>query len=86
MSHNTLSMFSRVTTDPSAPTLRRAWRLFNAFRVEQTDPDRFYGTLAADSVAQVGQFADVSGAVIGEGGYDTGGGGYVLLLSKWSLI
>lgn len=59
-----------MTSDPSAPTLRRAWRLFRAFRVEQTDPDHFYGTLAADSVAQVQQFADVSGAWV----LDVGGG------------
>lgn len=59
-----------MTSDPSAPTLRRAWRLFRAFRVEQSDPDHFYGTLAADSVAQVAQFAPVSGAWV----LDVGGG------------
>ncbi|WP_313404643.1 class I SAM-dependent methyltransferase [Aeromicrobium sp.] len=59
-----------MTTDLSAPTLRRAWRLFRAFQVEQTDPDRFYGTLAADSVSQVSRFADVSGAWV----LDVGGG------------
>ena len=59
-----------MTSDPSAPTLRRAWRLFRAFRVEQTDPDHFYGTLAADSVAQVQQFAGLSGAWV----LDVGGG------------
>src|SRR5690606_37653205 len=60
----------RVTRDPSAPTLRRSWRLFRAFRVEQTDPDHFYGTLAADSVAQVRRFAELSGAWV----LDVGGG------------
>jgi len=65
-----LAIFLRVTSDPSAPTLRRAWRLFRAFRVEQTDPDHFYGTLAADSVAQVSRYADVSGAWV----LDVGGG------------
>lgn len=59
-----------MTSDPSAPTLRRAWRLFRAFRVEQSDPDHFYGTLATDSVAQVAQFAPVSGAWV----LDVGGG------------
>ena len=29
-------------------TLRRSVRLFNDFRVEQTDPARFYTALAAD--------------------------------------
>ena len=31
--------------------LRRSSHLFRSFLVEQTDPDRFYGDLAADSVA-----------------------------------
>lgn len=70
MSHISLAIFLRVTSDPSAPTLRRAWRLFRAFRVEQTDPDHFYGTLAADSVAQVSRFAGLSGAWV----LDVGGG------------
>jgi SAM-dependent methyltransferase len=43
------------------PTLRRSWRLFRAFRVEQTDPDRFYGTLASDSVDQISTYADLDG-------------------------
>lgn len=38
--------------------------------MEQTDPDRFYGTLAADSVAQVRQFAPLDGAWV----LDVGGG------------
>lgn len=50
--------------------LGRAVRLFRAFGVEQTDPDRFYGTLAADSVGQVGQYADLRGALM----LDVGGG------------
>jgi SAM-dependent methyltransferase len=33
--------------------LRRSWRLFAAFRVEQTDPARFYGLLARDSMALI---------------------------------
>jgi SAM-dependent methyltransferase len=44
--------------------------LFNAFRVEQTDPDRFYGLLAADSVRQLSQYADLSKQVV----LDVGGG------------
>ena len=42
---------------PFRPTLRRSWRLLRAFRVEQSDPDHFYGTLAADSVGQVRSYA-----------------------------
>lgn len=55
---------------PFRPTLRRSWRLFRAFQVEQTDPDRFYGALAADSVAHVQHFADLDGAWV----LDVGGG------------
>lgn len=54
----------------SRPTLRRSWRLFRAFGVEQTDPDHFYGTLALDSADQVGSFADLDGAWV----LDVGGG------------
>lgn len=59
-----------MTPAPFAATLSRAWRLFRAFGVEQTDPDHFYGVLAADSVAQVGQFAELTGAWV----LDVGGG------------
>ncbi|QNE22309.1 class I SAM-dependent methyltransferase [Kribbella qitaiheensis] len=48
----------------------RAVRLFRAFRTEQTDPDRFYGTLAEDSVGLVGAYADPRGATV----LDVGGG------------
>jgi SAM-dependent methyltransferase len=44
--------------------------LFRAFRVEQTDPDHFYGLLARDSVAQVGRYAELPGATV----LDVGGG------------
>ena len=49
---------------------RRSLRLLRAFRVEQSDPDRFYRELAADSVSQVAQFAYLSGSVV----LDVGGG------------
>lgn len=58
----------RIT--PPAEGLRRSVALFRAFRVEQSDPDRFYGELAADSARQVGQFADLAGATV----LDVGGG------------
>ena len=54
-------------------TLRRSIRLFAAFRVEQTDPDRFYGTLASDSVAQLSRWVDLGGATVADVG---GGPGY----------
>ena len=51
-------------------TIRRTWRLFRAFPLEQSRPELFYGTLAQDSVAQIGAFADLAGATI----LDVGGG------------
>ncbi|MDT7544093.1 MAG: hypothetical protein QOE99_203, partial [Actinomycetota bacterium] len=45
-------------------------RLLKAFRVEQTDPDRFYGELAADSVQQLSDYVDLDGATV----LDVGGG------------
>ncbi len=51
-------------------TLRRAVGLFRDFRVEQTDPARFYGALAADAVEHVGSYAGLSGCVL----LDVGGG------------
>jgi len=44
-----------VATDLFArrATLSRSLRLLGAFRFEQSDPDRFYGALAADTVAMV---------------------------------
>ena len=50
--------------------LRRSAELLRGFRVEQTDPQRFYGLLAADSVAQLGRFAQLSGSTV----LDVGGG------------
>ena len=53
-----------------APTLRRSIRLFRAFRVEQTEPDVFYGALAHDSVGHVSQYAELDGRTM----LDVGGG------------
>jgi SAM-dependent methyltransferase len=50
--------------------LRRSVELFRAFRVEQTDPDRFYGLLARDSVAQLQSYTDLAGRTV----LDVGGG------------
>ena len=57
--------------DPRArATLRRSVALLKAFRVEQTDPDLFYGTLADDSVKQLQAYVDLRGATV----VDVGGG------------
>ncbi len=44
--------------------------LFRAHRVEQSDPDRFYGMLAADSVSQLSRYGDLDGRHV----LDVGGG------------
>jgi SAM-dependent methyltransferase len=62
-----------TTAPPEAPpagTLRRSVELFRAFKVEQSDPDRFYGLLAADSAAQLSEYADLDGRTV----LDVGGG------------
>lgn len=51
-------------------TWRRSLDLFRSFLVEQTDPDRFYGELAADSAAHVESFGSLDGARM----LDVGGG------------
>ncbi|MFG1790469.1 class I SAM-dependent methyltransferase [Nocardia sp. NPDC049149] len=57
-------------------TLRRSLRLLGSFRFEQSDPAVFYGGLAADSAALIGDFytdvtgRDLAGATI----LDVGGG------------
>jgi ubiquinone/menaquinone biosynthesis C-methylase UbiE len=56
--------------DRRRATLGRSVRLLKAFRVEQTDPDRFYGELAEDSVQQLAGYVDLSGKVV----LDVGGG------------
>jgi SAM-dependent methyltransferase len=44
--------------------LRRSWRLFSAFRVEQTDPHRFYDLLARDSAELIARHHELSGATL----------------------
>jgi SAM-dependent methyltransferase len=51
-------------------TLTRSVALFRAFLVEQTDPDRFYSALAADSVRQLGGYTPLAGRSV----LDVGGG------------
>lgn len=58
-----------MTTEFRA-TLRRSVDLFSAFRVEQTQPEVFYGALAADSAAQVESYLPLAGTRL----LDVGGG------------
>ncbi|RBY81167.1 SAM-dependent methyltransferase [Blastococcus sp. TF02-09] len=51
-------------------TLSRSVSLFQAFLHEQDDPERFYSVLAADSVAQLSRWVDLSGTTV----LDVGGG------------
>jgi SAM-dependent methyltransferase len=51
-------------------TTRRSVELLRAFRLEQTQPDVFYGTLARDSAAQVDALHGLEGARL----LDVGGG------------
>ena len=44
--------------------LRRSADLLRAFRVEQTDPARFYGLLARDSVRMVGEHGSLAGRTV----------------------
>lgn len=55
---------------PFRATWARSVHLFRSFLVEQTDPDRFYGDLAADSAAQVDSWHPLRGALM----LDVGGG------------
>ena len=50
--------------------IRRSIALFRVFRVEQTDPDRFYRTLAEDTANQLAGFAPLFNRTI----VDVGGG------------
>ncbi len=65
-----LPVRARPTPEPPDDGLARSVALFRAFRVEQTDPDRFYSLLARDTVHQVGRHARLDGATV----LDVGGG------------
>jgi SAM-dependent methyltransferase len=49
---------------PDSTGLRRSAALVTAFRVEQTDPARFYGLLARDSVRMVGEHGSLAGRIV----------------------
>ncbi len=61
---------SRAFAAPFHADLRRSVRLFRAFRLEQSDPQHFYGTLAEDSVAQLRSYTPLTGRTV----LDVGGG------------
>ncbi|MGH9095722.1 MAG: class I SAM-dependent methyltransferase [Acidimicrobiales bacterium] len=63
-------MRSPTVADDAWGGLGRSIRLWRAFRVERTDPDRFYRAQARDSVAQVSRYLDVAGRLV----LDVGGG------------
>lgn len=44
--------------------LRRSVRLFKAFRVEQSQPEVFYGLLATDSIEVLADWIDLDGATV----------------------
>jgi len=49
---------------PGTGGLRRSAELLTAFRVEQTDPARFYGVLARDSVRMVAEHGSLAGRTV----------------------
>ncbi len=63
-------MYRSRVPDAFSPDLARSVKLFRAFRVEQTDPAHFYGTLADDSVRQLSSYGSLDGAHV----LDVGGG------------
>ena len=62
----------RYRADQATPSgLRRSVRLFRLFLAEQSDPEKFYGSLAEDAVQQVAEHAELDGRTV----VDVGGGG-----------
>ena len=53
-----------VAAPPFRADLRRSVRLFRAFRVEQSDPEHFYGSLARDSVSQLASYTQLDGRTV----------------------
>jgi len=51
--------------------LARSVRLFRLFLAEQSDPERFYGSLAEDTAQQVAEYCELRGRTV----VDVGGGG-----------
>jgi SAM-dependent methyltransferase len=69
---NLLAPTRRPRIDRAARSgLRRSARLFRLFLAEQTDPGKFYASLAEDAVRQVAEHAALEGRTV----VDVGGGG-----------
>ena len=63
---------SRHCADQATPVgLRRSVRLFRLFLAEQSDPEKFYSSLAEDAVQLVAEHAELGGRTV----VDVGGGG-----------
>ena len=62
----------RHCADQAPPSgLLRSVRLFRLFLAEQSDPEKFYASLAEDAVQQVAEHAELGGRTV----VDVGGGG-----------
>jgi SAM-dependent methyltransferase len=67
-----LAPIRRNRVDQAARSgLLRSLRLFRLFLAEQTDPEKFYSSLAEDAVLQVAAHGDLGGRTV----VDVGGGG-----------
>ncbi|HXZ71515.1 MAG TPA: hypothetical protein VEH31_11700, partial [Streptosporangiaceae bacterium] len=67
-----LAPIRRHRSDQAAPSgLLRSVRLFRLFLAEQTDPERFYSSLAEDAVRQVAEHGGLDDRTV----VDVGGGG-----------
>ena len=86
-----------MTSPPPRRGLRRSVRLFSAFLVEQSEPQRFYSELAADSLELLREHTDLRGRTVldvGAGsGWTTallahlvGPGGYVLGVERIAVL
>lgn len=58
--------------DGHRATLARSIRLFSAFLKEQSDPGHCYGLIALDTVAQLGGYLDLRGALVVDVGAGSG--------------
>ena len=55
----------RHSADQAPPTgLLRSVRLFRLFLAEQSDPEKFYASLAEDAVQQVAEHAELGGRTV----------------------
>jgi SAM-dependent methyltransferase len=59
-----LAATARATGTRRQRTLRRSVALLRAFRREQSDPDTFYGMLAADAVSLLGERVPLVGSLV----------------------